>query len=131
VKIRIDKYSFDASAQTVEFLDYDSIDLSRVLLITNVTDGTIIFSFADSTKVGTITNNVLTLDYDTTSMDDKDDLLIFYQEDDIVVTSGGRLQSLVTDSNVEELLKEMLIELKEIKLHLKIVTDEEINEGDL
>jgi len=122
---------FDASAQTVEFLDYDSIDLSRVLLITNVTDGTIIFSFADSTKVGTITNNVLTLDYDTTSMDDKDDLLIFYQEDDIVVTSGGRLQSLVTDSNVEELLKEMLIELKEIKLHLKIVTDEEINEGDL
>lgn len=131
MKIRIDKYSFDASAQTVEFLDYDSIDLSRVLLITNVTDGTIIFSFADSTKVGTITNNVLTLDYDTTSMDDKDDLLIFYQEDDIVVTSGGRLQSLVTDSNVEELLKEMLIELKEIKLHLKIVTDEEINEGDL
>jgi len=131
VKIRIDKYLFDASAQTVEFLDYDSIDLSRVLLITNVTDGTIIFSFADSTKVGTITNNVLTLDYDTTSMDDKDDLLIFYQEDDIVVTSGGRLQSLVTDSNVEELLKEMLIELKEIKLHLKIVTDEEINEGDL
>jgi hypothetical protein len=129
MKVRIDKYTFDASAKTVEFLDYSSIELNRVLLITNVTDGIIIYNFADS--VGTVENNILTLDYDTTSMDDADKLLIFYQNDDIVVYSGGRLQTLVSDSNAEELLKEILIELKEIKLHLQFVTDEEITEGDL
>ena len=130
MKVRIDKYSFDASAKTVEFIGYDNIDLNRVLLITNVTDGIILFNFADSAKVGSVTNNVLTLDYDTTSMSDSDDLLIFYQEDDYEVTDGGQKKIWTSDQNVAELLKEVLIELKEIKLHLRIVTNETI-EGDL
>ena len=35
-----------------------------------------------------------------------------------------------SDQNVAELLKEMLVELKEIKLHLRIVTDDETIEGE-
>ena len=130
MKTKIDKYTFDASAKTVEFVGYDNIDLNRVLLITNVTDGIILFNFADSAKVGSVTNNVLTLDHDTTSMSDSDDLLIFYQEDDYEVTDGGQKKIWTSDQNVAELLKEVLIELKEIKLHLRIVTNETI-EGDL
>jgi len=130
VKVRIDKYSFDASAKTVTFIDYDSIDLSRVLLITNVTDNVIVYNFANSSLGGSVANNVLTLDYDTTSMSDTDDLLIFYQEDDYEVTDGGQKKIWTSDQNVAELLKEVLIELKEIKLHLRIVTNETI-EGDL
>ena len=131
MKIKINTYAFDASAKTVTFMDYDSIDLSRVLLITNVTDNVIIYNFANSSLGGSVANNVLTLDYTTTSMSDTDDLQIFYYEDDMVVTEGGQKKSLVKDGTIEEVLKEMLIELKEIKLHLKIVTDEEITEGDL
>ena len=130
MKVRIDKYSFDASAKTVTFIDYDSIDLSRVLLITNVTDNVIVYNFANSSLGGSVANNVLTLDYDTTSMSDTDDLLIFYQEDDYEVTDGGQKKIWTSDQNVAELLKEVLIELKEIKLHLRIVTNETI-EGDL
>jgi uncharacterized protein YabE (DUF348 family) len=44
---------------------------------------------------------------------------------------GGQKKVWTDDQNVGELLKQILLELKEIKLHLKFVTDEEINEGDL
>jgi uncharacterized protein YabE (DUF348 family) len=44
---------------------------------------------------------------------------------------GGQKKVWTDDQNVGELLKQILLELTEIKLHLKIVTDEEINEGDL
>jgi len=44
---------------------------------------------------------------------------------------GGQKKIWTNDQNVKELLEQMLLELKEIKLHLKIVTGEEITEGDL
>ena len=44
---------------------------------------------------------------------------------------GGQKKIWVNDQNAVQLLEQMLLELKEIKLHLKIVTDEEITEGDL
>jgi hypothetical protein len=55
-----------------------SITLSNILLITNVTANTIIYNFADSTKGAvSFNNNVLTLDYDTSSMANTDVLQIF------------------------------------------------------
>ena len=130
MKVKIDKYDFDASAETVTFSDYNSIDLDRVLLITNVTDNIIIYNFADSDKGGAVANNVLTLDYDTTSMSDTDKLLIFYQEDDNVIKEGSQLKSLVKDINIEELLKQMILELKTTNLHLQSITEERIIEGE-
>ena len=72
-------YAFDKTAKTVTFSGLrQSITLSNILLITNVTANTIIYNFADSTKGAvSFNNNVLTLDYDTSSMANTDILQIF------------------------------------------------------
>lgn len=80
MKKLITNYSFDASAKTITFTDYTRIAREGLLLITNVTDNIIIYNFADSTAGGTVTNNVLMLTYNTTTMDDTDDLQIFYDD---------------------------------------------------
>lgn len=75
----IKHYVFDASAKTITLTDFDDrLDLSRLALITNVTDNVIIYSFTDPLKGATVSGNVITLDYDTTSMSDTDDLRIDY-----------------------------------------------------
>jgi hypothetical protein len=52
--------------------------LANILLITNVTANTIIYNFASSTTGAvSFVNNVLTLDYDTTSMSATDVLQIY------------------------------------------------------
>lgn len=86
MKIQVLDYTFDASAKTVTFTDYTTIRLDSVLLITNVTDNIIVYNFADPLLGGTVATNVLTLTYDTTSMDDADKLQIFYDDPDIQPT---------------------------------------------
>jgi len=76
----IQTYTFLASAKTVTFTELDSISLERILLITNTTKNTIIYNFADSTKGGTVTGNILTLATSTTGMSDTDKLNIVYDE---------------------------------------------------
>ena len=74
-------YTFDASAQTV-VID-GNFKLRKLQLITNVTDGVIVYNFADPNKGGTVSYNstndetTITLEYDTTSMSDSDELQIF------------------------------------------------------
>ena len=72
-------YSFDKTAKTITFSGLrDDITLANILLITNVTANTIIYNFADSTNGAvSFNNNVLTLDYDTSSMANTDVLQIF------------------------------------------------------
>jgi len=83
-------YTFDASAQTVTLTD-DVYPKRRLLMITNVTSGDIIYLFNDAAKSGTFTFNyedystTITLDYDTTSMADTDDLQIFVEWDNQTV----------------------------------------------
>lgn len=89
MKILVTSYTFDASAKTITFTGYGSISLESVLLITNVTDNIIIYNFAAVGKGGTVATNVLTLDYDTTSMDDADDLQIFYDDTTISGDTTG------------------------------------------
>jgi hypothetical protein len=76
----ITNYTFNAASKTVTFSDYASIDLKRVLLITNVTTNTIIYNFAVVGKGGSAATNVLTLTYDTTAMNNADNLQIFYDD---------------------------------------------------
>ena len=72
-------YTFDKTAKTITFSGLrDSITLSNILLITNVTANTIIYNFADSTSGAvSFNNNILTLDYDTSAMANTDVLQIF------------------------------------------------------
>ena len=74
-------YTFDASAQTIVIKGL--YKLRTLQLITNVTDQTIIFNFADTNKGATTSYNsstdetTITLEYDTTTMSDSDELQIF------------------------------------------------------
>lgn len=81
MKTLISDYTFDASAKTITFNGYSSIDLNRILLITNTTDNIIIYNFASAAKGGSVATNVLTLDFDTTGMDDDDSIQIYYDDD--------------------------------------------------
>jgi len=66
-------FIFDASAKTVSVAE----NIKRFLMVVNVTDGIVIYNpTAQSTK-GVAQGGFLTLDYDTTSMDDLDELLVF------------------------------------------------------
>lgn len=80
MKILINNYTFDKTAKTVTFTDYTTIELKNLLLITNTTDNIIIYNFASPTKGGTVVNNILTLVYDTSAMDNGDKLQIYYDD---------------------------------------------------
>ena len=85
-KMIVGHYTFDASARTVTIPD--NIPLERFFLITNVTDGVQIYNFAAPTLGATsvVYNNdtettTITLEYDTTSMNDLDKLQIMVEQD--------------------------------------------------
>jgi len=92
MKKLITNYTFNAAAQTVTFTDYTTISLESVLLVTNVTDNVIVYNFADIGYGGSVSGNILTLAYNTTGMDDTDDLQIFYDDTD-VQPSNAELQT--------------------------------------
>ena len=88
-------YTFDASAQTVVIKGL--YKLRTLQLITNVTDQTIIYNFADTNKGGTTSYNsdndetTITLEYDTTTMSDSDELQIFVDEQENKIEAGESL----------------------------------------
>lgn len=79
-KIRLTSYTFDASAKTVLASQFSDVGLAGIQLIVNVTDQVIIYNFADSSKGGTLSTDTLTLEYDTTTMDDADELMILVED---------------------------------------------------
>lgn len=91
-KLRLTSYTFDASAQTIVHSQFSDVGLAGIQLITNVTDGIIIYNFADASKGGALSTDTLTLEYDTTSMDDADELMILVE--DGVQTSAVTASSL-------------------------------------
>jgi hypothetical protein len=80
MKILVENYTFNAASGEITLTDYNSVNLESMLLVTNVTDNIIIYNFADPTKGGTVSTNVLTLDYDTTAMSNGDTLQIFIDD---------------------------------------------------
>ena len=93
MKILIEKYVFDPAQKNIVFNDYTSIELERVLLITNVTKNIIIYNFANP-LVGAqvVNNNILHLQYDTATMSNTDKLQIFYEEDMMAATEGAQTE---------------------------------------
>ena len=76
-------YSFNKTAKTITFSGFTP-SLERILLVTDTTNNTIIYQFNDATKGGTLSNNILTLTYDTTggTFANTDKLQIFYWSED-------------------------------------------------
>jgi hypothetical protein len=91
MKKLITNYSFNAAAKTVTFSDFSTISLPSVLLITNVVSNVIIYNFADPALGGSVATNVLTLDYNTASMNNGDALQVWY-DDTSVQPANSALQ---------------------------------------
>ena len=77
MKTLIDSYTFSPSTKQITLNEPTQIKIEKILLITNITDNTIIYNFADNSLGGTISSNVLTLNYNTVSMSNTDSLQIF------------------------------------------------------
>jgi hypothetical protein len=91
----IDNYTFNPTEKKITFNGYDAIELERVLLITNVTRNEIIYSFADPSRGGSVSGNVLTLNYDTTGMSADDRLQIWYEDPKTPALDDGLLKNLL------------------------------------
>lgn len=74
-------YTFNAAAKQITFTDYTTIRLESIFAITNATTGAYIYApAAGPTYAGSVSGNVLTLAYDTTSMNNTDKLQIRYDD---------------------------------------------------
>lgn len=83
IGIETGSFTFDASAQTITFSGIGTIALEQILLITNITDNVVIYQFNKPGKGGTYvpSTGVLTLAYNTTTMDDADSLQVLIDLD--------------------------------------------------
>ena len=111
MKLLIQNYTFNASSKQITFLDYTTIKLERILLITNTTNNTIIYNFANPAQGGTVSGNILTLLYNTTIMSNTDALQIFYEDTNIQATDATLQLLLANASNSDtsiQLLKKIV-----------------------
>ena len=76
VGVDVGSYLFDASAQTITFIGVTVTDIEQIKPIVNGKQGVVIFNPAETGLFGDLVANVLTLDYDTTSHNDTDELYI-------------------------------------------------------
>lgn len=82
MKTLITNYTFIPAAKQVIFNDYTSIELERVLLITEVKyTNSILYNFAAVNFGGTVSGNVLTLAQDVTTLPSDIELQIYYDNE--------------------------------------------------
>ena len=70
---------FDTDKGEITFIDYNSIRIESILLIINSTKDVVMYNWCDYKLSGTVSGNVLTVDYDTRRMSNQDRLLIYYE----------------------------------------------------
>jgi hypothetical protein len=101
-------YTFTAAAKTILHADFSDITLAGIQLIVNVTDQIIIYNFADTAKGGTLSTDTLTLEYDTTSMSDSDELMILVEDGIAAQTISGTVTANLsaTDNAVLDAIEE-------------------------
>lgn len=108
------EYSFDASAKTVTFL-VAPIPQEHILGIWNVSSGQEMIYYPQTAGFGgTVAGSVLTLDFDTTAMNDTDILLVFWEDPTILasnLTLGAVLAKLSGDPSTETTLAAVLAKL--------------------
>ncbi len=83
MNISVTNISFDASAKTLTFLDYaeDGVVLERIKLVVNATRNTIIMNMVDAGYgIDEVDGNIVTLEYDTASMNDTDKIYAVYDD---------------------------------------------------
>jgi hypothetical protein len=104
MKQLISNYTFIPQSKQVVLTDYTTINLERLLLITNVTKNIIIYNFADPLTGAVVDGNVVLLNADTTQMPNTDKLQIFYD----TVNENATEASLVLLQEQNILLRRLL-----------------------
>lgn len=129
MKTQIKNYTFNSSTKQISFTDYTTIRLDSILLITNVTDNIIIYNFANQSLGGTVLGNVLTLTYNTISMDSGDSLQIFYEGENTLATD----QSILDLKEVTNTLatNESILDLNALTTSLLSISDNMNNSVEL
>lgn len=71
-------YSFNPSLNQISILNLSvNLNNEQILLITDTTAGIIIYNFANASLNGSISNNVITLDYNCSALSSTDSLQIY------------------------------------------------------
>jgi hypothetical protein len=105
-------YTFDKTAKTVTFTGTKKPTLiEQMLLVTNVTNNTIVYNFADPSLGGTLSGSILTLNYDTSAMNNTDKLQIFYDSLDtnVGIISGSNLIGKISIDQVTANANEIVV----------------------
>jgi len=84
-KIRLTTATFDASAQTITATQFSDVGLAGIQLITNVTDNIVIYNFADPAKGGSLTGDILTLDYKSIKIEATAVTIVVSEVEDVMV----------------------------------------------
>lgn len=86
-------YVFDPALKTVDLSAISGFDIKRLVAIINQTDGILIYSTANTAlKYTAEAAGVVTLNYDTTSMDAGDKLQVIYEIPDYIGTASDVFQ---------------------------------------
>jgi len=80
-------YTFTPASKTVQFSQFSTIGLGRILLINNNTRGVVIYDPSQTSTNGSLAGSTLTLNYDTTTHSASDTLTIFYDDGQLPVSS--------------------------------------------
>jgi hypothetical protein len=90
-------YTFNKVSKTITFSGFNC-SLDGLLMVTDVTNNTIIYQFNDPAKGGSLVNNTLTLDYDTNvvAFSNNDNLQIFYWSEAPQGVTLSEIDSLIT-----------------------------------
>ncbi len=72
-------YTFTPATRQITFVDYATIDKKKILGITNSTQNRVIYNPNSPGLGGTVSGNVLTLAFDTTTHGNNDDLIVAYE----------------------------------------------------
>lgn len=105
-------YTFDKTAKTVTFTGTKKPTvIEQMLLVTNVTNNTIVYNFADPSLGGTLSGSILTLNYNTSAMNNTDKLQIFYDSLDtnVGIISGSNLIGKISIDQVTANANEIVV----------------------
>lgn len=104
------QYTFNKTARTVTFIGV-SPTIEQILVITNIESNVMIYNFALTSVGGTLAGQVLTLDYNTTSMANTDHLQVWVDLDiaQVVDPVGSTTSTAIIDTHdTVQLLKRIL-----------------------
>lgn len=106
-------YTFNKAAKTITFgARGGGIRQESIMMVFNATAGVIIYNPGSPSKGGTVATNVLTLEYDTSAMNDSDKLIILYNDPTDVQPISAASLPLPTGAATQTTLAAILAALK-------------------